>query len=120
MEKKPTLLDAAKAARHALKSYAFGNSSPVLASQVSETLDRVLEEEGKTPYLIWSNEHGAWWRPSQWGYTRDVTAAGRYPRAVAMQVCATARAGWLPGMTPPEIAIPEIDVLEALGEVPPS
>lgn len=28
--------------------------------------------------LIWSNEHGAWWRAAGRGYTADINEAGRY------------------------------------------
>jgi hypothetical protein len=34
-------------------------------------------------WLIWSNEHGRWWRPAQAGYTSLIEQAGRYPRSVA-------------------------------------
>lgn len=30
-------------------------------------------------YLIWSNQHGAWWGPDRRGYTLMVEEAGRYP-----------------------------------------
>ena len=30
------------------------------------------------PFLIWSEEHGAWWRPGRAGYTRSIREAGRY------------------------------------------
>jgi len=29
-------------------------------------------------YLIWSNQHGAWWRPRRAGYTTVTLLAGRY------------------------------------------
>ena len=35
----------------------------------------------KTPddaYLVWSNEHNAWWGPGETGYVRRVAEAGRY------------------------------------------
>ena len=34
-------------------------------------------------YLIWSNGHGAWWRPGKHGYTTDQEYAGRYGREEA-------------------------------------
>ena len=34
-------------------------------------------------WVIWSEEHGAWWRPGKWGYTRSLREAGRYPEAEA-------------------------------------
>jgi hypothetical protein len=30
------------------------------------------------PFLVWSEEHGAWWRPGRAGYTRSIREAGRY------------------------------------------
>ena len=29
-------------------------------------------------WLVWSNEHGAWWGPARWGYEREIARAGRY------------------------------------------
>lgn len=41
-------------------------------------------------FLIWSLEHGAWWRPEWQGYTRERVLAGRYTWAEAMRICAEA------------------------------
>lgn len=65
-----------------------------------------------TAYLIWSNEHRAWWRPNRCGYTTYVRNAGRYQRDEAIQIARNARNGWVAGQPPPEIAVPEADVLE--------
>jgi len=46
-----------------------------------------------TPWLVWSNEHGAWWRPGARGYTRLIADAGRYPRRVADRICNEANFG---------------------------
>jgi len=62
-------------------------------------------------YLIWSNEHMAWWRPASAGYTIHAEAAGRYDHATALSICANARDGWRPGSPPPEIPVAEADVL---------
>lgn len=62
-------------------------------------------------YLIWSNEHQAWWRPNSSGYTTFVEAAGRYPRAEAISIASGARDGWTEGEAPSEIAVSEADVL---------
>ena len=57
-------------------------------------------------YLIWSNEHRAWWRPDRCGYTRDVRTAGRYSRQEAIETSGTARCGWVdPRRLPDEIAV---------------
>lgn len=29
-------------------------------------------------YLLWSNKHDAWWKAGGWGYTPDITEAGRF------------------------------------------
>ena len=57
-------------------------------------------------YLIWSNEHRAWWRPDRCGYVRDVRGAGRYSRQEAIETSGKGRDGWSdPGRLPDELAI---------------
>lgn len=41
-------------------------------------------------YVIWSFEHGAWWAPNRYGYTRVLDEAGRYSQADAEAIVATA------------------------------
>jgi len=41
-------------------------------------------------YVIWSFEHGAWWRPGSWGYTRELAEAGRFSKAAADRIVADA------------------------------
>lgn len=53
-------------------------------------------------YLVWSNEHRAWWRPNSAGYTRDVRQAGRYDRATAIEISGSARRGWTDPMRLPD------------------
>lgn len=62
-------------------------------------------------YLIWSNEHRAWWREDSNGYTVHLDAAGRYTRAEALSIASAARSGWQEGRPPPEIAVREADAL---------
>jgi hypothetical protein len=38
-------------------------------------------------YLIWSNEHRAWWRAGGHGYSKGLEGAGRYTRARALEIC---------------------------------
>jgi hypothetical protein len=37
-------------------------------------------------FLVWSEEHGAWWKPGSSGYTRSVLEAGRYSFKEAIQI----------------------------------
>ncbi len=64
-------------------------------------------------YLVWSNEHSAWWGPDHRGYTRVIDRAGRYERAEAMKIAGTRDGGWhVSKGNPDEIAIPEADAIE--------
>jgi hypothetical protein len=38
-------------------------------------------------YIIWSNEHKAYWRPNAAGYTKAKSQAGRYSLADAIAIC---------------------------------
>ncbi len=42
----------------------------------------------KAQYVIWSNEHAAWWGPDQVGYTPWVEEAGRYDLPTARVIVA--------------------------------
>lgn len=44
-------------------------------------------------YLIWSEEHGAWWAPDERGYTTSMRKAGRYPFHTADIICKQANFG---------------------------
>jgi len=59
-------------------------------------------------FLIWSNEHQAWWRANKNGYTKDATEAGIYSKADAQLICANALLGpdKLCGIAP-ETAVPD-------------
>lgn len=43
-------------------------------------------------WLIWSNEHGAWWKPGRYGYTKSRLEAGRYSFEEAAEICTDANA----------------------------
>src|SRR5690242_12121938 len=63
-------------------------------------------------YLIWSNEHGAWWRPNAAGYTIQLEKAGRYSRSEALKHCAGRDQE--PGKPLPELPIKEDDLVSVL------
>lgn len=62
----------------------------------------VLDAE---PYLVWSNEHRAWWRANGCGYTIHVEAAGLYSRADALKICHKGRGGWRRSGVPDEVPV---------------
>lgn len=55
-------------------------------------------------WLIWSEEHGAWWAPGEHGYTRSIVEAGRYSEDRAKEIVARAN---YPLGTFHEIALPD-------------
>lgn len=63
-------------------------------------------------YLIWSNEHRAWWRPNARGYTTFIESAGRYSRDEAIKH-SSARDQHR-GEPMPELPVREDDVLSAM------
>ncbi len=38
-------------------------------------------------YLIWSNEHKAWWKAGRNGYATGLAGAGQFARDEAIQLC---------------------------------
>jgi len=44
-------------------------------------------------YLIWSNEHGAWWGPARTGYVQRIENAGHYTYDQALEICTEAMPG---------------------------
>jgi hypothetical protein len=71
-------------------------------------------------WLIWSNEHGAWWNPIWSGYTFDVAQAGRYSLSEAKKICGGAPGGcWLDNAsgqhgkagTPDELIVPSPELI---------
>lgn len=56
-------------------------------------------------YLIWSNEHHAWWGPERSGYGRRIDDAGRYTRKEALAICRGARGGRRYNRSPSEVPV---------------
>lgn len=70
-------------------------------------------------YLVWSNEHTAWWRENSQGYTYEITYAGRYSREEAMRICKGANYGFMQQEeNPDEIPVLEADALETMQAKP--
>jgi hypothetical protein len=55
-------------------------------------------------FLVWSEEHGAWWRPGRMGYTRSIREAGRYSLEDAADICERANR-YLPDGQINEVAV---------------
>jgi hypothetical protein len=48
---------------------------------------RVNEQRmNASPWLVWSNQRGMWWRANHSGYTQFIEEAGRYSRVEAEQI----------------------------------
>jgi hypothetical protein len=64
-------------------------------------------------FLVWSEEHGAWWRSGGAGYTHSMEQAGRYTKAQAEAIVASGNkeihpdTGFYGDRTFNEIAIPD-------------
>jgi hypothetical protein len=57
-------------------------------------------------WVIWSEEHRAWWGAARWGYVVRLTDAGRYTEAEAREIVKQANRA----IAPPrfnEIAVPD-------------
>lgn len=74
---------------------------------------------GAPRYVVWSNEHAAWWGPDECGYRSDLSHAGRYTREHALKLaCARDGLSWRGHRlgNPPEIAIREDDALAMVAD----
>jgi len=66
-------------------------------------------------FLIWSEEHGAWWGPNSHGYTRSMVKAGLYSATEARGIIHNANMGHRQFC---EVAIPAPLNLESLKALP--
>ena len=58
-------------------------------------------------YLIWSNEHTAWWKPRRYGYTNDRSEAGRFALDEALEIVTQANCWTSDSLRPQEAMVPE-------------
>ena len=70
-----------------------------------EATARAMAEAERDAYVVWSHEHGCWWRANFAGYTTDVRHAGVYARAEAISISHRGRDGWSGGSKPDELPI---------------
>lgn len=57
------------------------------------------------PYVVWSNEHCAWWGPNRAGYCTRLEYAGHYTREEALRICIGARGGREFNHNPSEVPV---------------
>jgi hypothetical protein len=78
-----------------------------------ETMGKLIIENGRlrmaqdSSWLIWSNEHRAWWGPAQHGYVFSRADAGRYTFQKAMQIVMDANKYQSEKEKPNEAMVPE-------------
>ncbi len=70
------------------------NPNPTLVAELRKANAEVERPTRETKldlesdfYLVWSNEHAAWWSPDGCGYSKGLLGAGRYSRARALAIC---------------------------------
>lgn len=68
---------------------------------------KAIESTTDGRWLIWSNEHDAWWAPNERGYTRSRKAAGRYSYSRALEI--VRRANCRNGDKPFEAMVEDVD-----------
>lgn len=84
---------------------------------MDDTRAELLPVEQAKNWLVWSNEHRAFWAPNRCGYTGLIEKAGRYTRTEAENICKSAnyRANsTIYEGTPPEICMPAPEALETV------
>lgn len=92
---------------------AFGDVIEVRKLTIEQVLDPPeVDTDDGSQYVIWSNEHRAWWRPAGMGYAAQLEKAGIYTREQALKIVADSSAGWRLGGNPTEFAIPIRDAEE--------
>lgn len=83
-----------------------------LVAEVRRLQAVVMPLRDSRVWLVWSNEHGAWWGPNRAGYYIHLGLAGRYTFAEAPDICEHARSH---GPTVrPERMVPSPELLAAM------
>lgn len=80
--------------------------TPVEKATPTSTTTKVNPFEGELQWLVWSNEHHAWWRPNSAGYTTFHEEAGRYTLEQAVVICRDGRSHQK-NEPPPEMMVRE-------------
>lgn len=62
-------------------------------------------------WLVWSNEHRAWWGPNGRNYYWGIESAGRYTLAEAQKICGMRGVERGNGINPPELVQPSPELI---------
>jgi hypothetical protein len=88
---------------------AHAHRKAVAALKAYDEAQALRAQPAPAEWMVWSNEHRAWWGPERCGYRQDPAQAGLYSLEEAADICRRAdrRAGsYLPQSTPPETMCP--------------
>ena len=58
-------------------------------------------------WVVWSEEHGAWWGPNELGYVKKLAKAGRYSEREAREIERRANQYLPAGVSFHEVAMPD-------------
>ena len=62
-------------------------------------------------WIIWSNEHYAYWAPNECGYRTHIDEAGRYTFKEALRICNSANYKSEDGIPYPKMSVSKDDIL---------
>lgn len=65
-----------------------------------------ISERANELFLIWSNQHRAWWGPGRMRYVKRISEAGRYSESEALEICTNALPGRRDSEPLPELPVP--------------
>lgn len=75
--------------------------------RLNDSIDTSTEQDQEQRFLVWSNEHGAWWRSKRNGYTKIRSDAGRYTLLEACKILEAANRHVADDVHPNETMVPE-------------
>lgn len=105
-------------AKEVTQKYLSKEKMPYVSMVNDITYDQATKAIDSTTdgrWLIWSNEHDAWWAPNERGYTRSRRGAGRYSYHRALEI--VRRANCRNGDKPFEAMVEDVDDDEVAAEM---
>lgn len=90
------------------------------ANEIQREVEKIEERysllEGNC-WIVWSNDHEAWWGPKRSGYFTDIASAGRYTYAEAVKICASRSESMTYPSLPPELIQPSPELRAFLAKI---